>query len=259
MRGSRTWTLTAAAIGVSLTYASSVLAQGAEDPVPFELETADGVTVYGSLHGDPGAARALLLLFHQGGANADAEYGPLVPRLLAEGYAAITIDQRAGGAFLGGENRTAKDRSATPHYCEAYPDLEAALEFGRRRAQGRDIIVWGSSYSGALALRLAADHPDLAGVLAFSPAGGEAMGDCPAARFAPRVRIPTLALRPASELDLEHVRRAWEEWDDLGFEQYIAEPGVHGSSMLNEARVEGEVESTWAVVLSFLARVTGAP
>jgi len=32
-------------------------------------------------------------------------------------------------------------------------------------------------------------------------------------------------------------------------------PGRHGSSMLNAARVDGDVEPTWTVVLDFLASV----
>ena len=33
----------------------------------------------------------------------------------------------------------------------------------------------------------------------------------------------------------------------------VADPGVHGSSMLNEMRVAASTEATWAVVLAFLA------
>jgi pimeloyl-ACP methyl ester carboxylesterase len=199
------------------------------------------VTVHGWVHGEPATARALLLLFHQGGANARAEYDPIIPRLLEEGYAVLAIDQRAGGDMLGGENRTAHALGGDPHYCDAYPDLEAALAYGREQVPGRPIVVWGSSYSGALALRLAMDNPDLAGLVGFSPAGGEAMGSCPASRFAEHVTVPTLVLRPASELEIDYVRADWEAWGTRGFERHIADPGRHGSSMLNPMRVEGDV------------------
>ncbi len=42
-----------------------------------------------------------------------------------------------------------------------------------------------------------------------------------------------------------------------GFETYVAENGVHGSSMLNPSRVEGSVDETWSVVLSFLKKAFG--
>ncbi len=161
--------------------------------------------------------------------------------------------------MLGGKNRTATELGGDTHYCAAYPDLEAALSYGRLLTGGRPIVAWGSSYSGALALRLASQHPDLAAVLGFSPAGGEAMGECPAARFADLVTIPTLVLRPAPELEIGYIRSDWDHWGDLGFERHVARPGTHGSSMLNPARVEGDVEPTWDVVLDFLERVTRAP
>jgi hypothetical protein len=83
------------------------------------------------------------------------------------------------------------------------------------------------------------------------------MGDCPSGRFVSRVRVPALVLRPASELELEHVARDWVSFTAAaGFQQFVATPGVHGSSMLNPARVEGNVEDTWQVVLQFLDRVT---
>jgi hypothetical protein len=37
-----------------------------------------------------------------------------------------------------------------------------------------------------------------------------------------------------------------------GHQTYVADPGVHGSSMLNEARVKSSTEKTWGVVLDFL-------
>ena len=42
-----------------------------------------------------------------------------------------------------------------------------------------------------------------------------------------------------------------------GVETYVADPGVHGSSMLNARRVKASTEDTWQVVLSFLSKVKG--
>lgn len=224
---------------------------------PLELTAADGTTVLGELHGDLANARALLLLFHQGGGNAYAEYANIIPRLLRNGYAAIAVDARAGGNVLGGTNRTMAAFDHEPHYCEAYPDLEAVLDHARSIAGDLPIVAWGSSYSGALALRLASDHADgLAAVLAFSPAGGDAMGDCPANRFGPDVTIPALVLRPRSEAEIETVADQIRRFGELGFMIHVADPGRHGSSMLNPERVEGGVEPTWEAVLEFLAGVT---
>ena len=44
-----------------------------------------------------------------------------------------------------------------------------------------------------------------------------------------------------------------ERFGRLGFLLHVADPGLHGSSMLNAERVEGDTETTWEAVLEFLA------
>ncbi|MFV1989034.1 MAG: hypothetical protein ACC682_17315, partial [Gemmatimonadota bacterium] len=100
-------------------------------------------------------------------------------------------------------------------------------------------------------------HADeIKGVLAFSPAGGDAMGECPSSRFAADVTQPTLVLRPRSEAEIDTVADQIERFGRLGFLIHVADPGQHGSSMLNPDRVEGAVEPTWEAVLEFLATVS---
>ena len=43
-----------------------------------------------------------------------------------------------------------------------------------------------------------------------------------------------------------------ELFQEHGHQTYVADPGVHGSSMLNETRVGSSTEATWTVVLNFL-------
>jgi pimeloyl-ACP methyl ester carboxylesterase len=183
----------------------------------------------------------------------------MIPRLLDAGYEILAIDQRAGGARLGGTNRTLGDLKLKREYtyCEAYPDLQAALAYAQKLDDHGPLVVWGSSYSAALVLKLAAEHGEaLAGVLAFSPASGDPLKGCDPTETAESVDVPTLALRPASEMEHEAVAKQLEWLKELGFETYVADPGVHGSSMLNPSRVEGNVEPTWKVVLAFLEKVT---
>jgi pimeloyl-ACP methyl ester carboxylesterase len=223
-----------------------------------ELETADGITVYGDLYRSEGSRGApLILLFHQGGANARGEYGPLIPKLLGEGYSLLAIDQRQGGSRLGGENRTVAalgDREFT--YCEAYPDLVAALAYARAIEPAVRPILWGSSYSAALVIRLAASHPeDVSGVLAFSPASGDAMEGCRPEPHGAELRVPLLVLRPADEARIPAVAAQLETFRGQGHRTHVADPGVHGSSMLVGERVGGDVDETWAIVLGFLAGI----
>ena len=165
----------------------------------------------------------------------------------------MTIDQRSGGDSFGGVNRTIAELENTKYsYCDAYPDLEAALEYARRQGFGR-IIVWGSSYSAALVIRLAADHPESVDrVLAFSPASGDAMGDCGPMEHASRLKLPALMLRPAREAAMSAVASDLKMYRDQGHATYVSEGGSHGSSILIEDRGGEATEMTWNRVLEFL-------
>ena len=80
---------------------------------------------------------------------------------------------RSGEYSRGKDNETAiragKAGLATS-YADALPDIIAALQYANKQHSHSNIIAWGSSYSAALVLKVAGDHPELVdGVLAFSP------------------------------------------------------------------------------------------
>jgi pimeloyl-ACP methyl ester carboxylesterase len=224
------------------------------------IPAADGVLVYGDLTLAEGGKEApLLLLFHQARANARGEYGAMIPRLVEAGFSVLAIDQRTGGSYFGGENRTMAALEDDEYsYCDAYPDLEAALRYVVEEGFTGPRFAWGSSYSAALVIRLGVEHGDeLAGVLAFSPAAGDPMGDCQPDPYASELEIPALVLRPASEMDTENAQKQLALFAEAGHRTYVAPDGVHGSSMLSAERVDGDVELTWAVVMEFLSAPAG--
>jgi len=226
--------------------------------VEVTFTAADGVQLYGDLYAsERGKTAPAVILFHQAGANARAEYASIIPVLRAQGYAVLAIDQRSGGTRLGGTNRTVDHRGGrVTGYCDAYPDLEAALHYLIASGYTGPRVAWGSSYSAGLVVRLAVDHArELSGILAFSPAAGGPMKDCSPDDVIDRITIPALILRPASEMKYESVRKQLDAFRRAGLKTYVAKNGVHGSSMLNPKRVEGGVEETWKVVLDFLAGV----
>jgi len=252
-----TSTLLGATAALATLALGGAAAQQAVTSEAVTFTAADGVTIYGDLYrGGEGESGALILLFHQGGGDARGEYGPLVPRLLEQGYSALAIDQRRGGDRLGGPNRTVDALAGRDFsYCDAFADLEAALDYARGAGFG-PIVAWGSSYSASLVFRLAAERPgQLVGILAFSPASGEAMAGCEPERFGERIAVPALVLRPSSEMEIERVRDQLAVFRDQGHRTYVATHGVHGSSMLNPERVEGDVERNWEVVLAFLGSI----
>jgi dienelactone hydrolase len=224
--------------------------------VQVHFDAADGVRVYGDVYRSAGGDNApLILLFHQAGGDARGEYTQIANRLMQNGYNVLAIDQRAGGDRFGGGNRTMAGLDGQEYgYCDAYPDLEAALRY--MRAEGFDgrLAVWGSSYSAALAFQLAAKNSDeVSALLGFSPSSGPPLADCSLLPYVSQIDVPALALRPHSEFEVESVQAQMKEFEAHGIQTYVANPGVHGSSMLNAERVGESTEAAWAVVLEFLA------
>lgn len=230
--------------------ASTAIAQ----PEEVSFKAADGVRVFGDIYAsDQGASAATILLFHQAGGDARGEYTPIAIRLMENGYNVLAIDSRTGGDRFGGVNRTMAGLERQDYgYCEAYPDLEAALKFMRDNSYDGPLAVWGSSYSAALVFQLGARNADdVDAVLGFSPAS--TLQDCSLSPYLAILDAPGIALRPQGEFDIESVQAQMKEFEKHGIQTYVANPGVHGSSMLNAERVGASTEAAWAVVLKFLA------
>ena len=195
-----------------------------------------------------------ILLFHQGGANVRSEYKPIIPKLLESGFNILAVDQRVGGQLLGSCNRTVADIDINRFkYCDAYPDLEASLKYIKNMSNTGKVIIWGSSFSATLAIKLAYYNPDaIDAVLAFSPASGEPMTGCQPNPYFDSIKTPMLLLRPSSEAAIESVKTQMALAEEFGHQTYVAQNGRHGSSMLVEDRVQAPVNANWEVVLNFL-------
>ena len=225
-------------------------------PKTITTQTLDGVMIYGErYYGDLDATAKLILLFHQGGSNGRSEYAPLTKWLNDAGYRAIVWDQRTGGDLYGESNRTSDGLPAgsNPGYCDAYPDLQAALDFVLSHGEAEKVMVWGSSYSGALVFRLAAENRGkVSGVLAFSPASGGPMESCRARQWANDVPVPAIVFKPASEMTRDTAEEQRQILEGAGITFRIVEHGIHGSSMLVDARTENDMSATRAQVIAWL-------
>ena len=221
----------------------------------------DNVWVYADLYVvEKGKSAPIVLLFHQAGANGRAEYAYHSPKLIDHGYNLLVVDQRSGGSQFGGENRTVKGESDKKYtYCEAYPDVEAALDYVVGQGFSGSRYAWGSSYSAALVLRLGMEHPhQLSGVLAFSPAVGTVMEPCSTTVYITNIETPSFIAIPKYEVtkyrgtqkrkNRKLAAAATEYVDDF----YVADPATHGASMLDPTRAGGDVEMTWSAVMNFM-------
>ncbi len=222
------------------------------------VTASDGVIVYGTkFFSDLGDETMLIHLFHQGGSNGRAEYTGIAAWLNTNGYRAIAWDQRTGGGLYGEANRTVEAfKGEKPGYCDAYPDLEAAVQQTSELAGNASVVVWGSSYTAALVFKLARDNPDLIDALiAFSPASGGPMVDCRARLYAEDVHIPMFVLSPATEM----ARQGSDEQRDIltgaGAKFTVVENGIHGSSMLVDTRTEHDMSATRQQVSDWLDEI----
>lgn len=239
--------------------------QRAQEPLPVEaqaqavsFQAADGVTVFANYRPVPNA-RALIILAHQAGANR-AEYATIAPRLVAEGFATLALDQRSGGTMFGAANRTVQALGRSATFDEAQADIEAAVLWAE--AKGRPVLLLGSSYSSALATKVAADHPELAGLLLFSP--GEYLTDGGSVLAAARrLRVP-LFVTSAGELDELADARAIVAAAPVADKVLLRPDGsaVHGASTLTAELNPAGADGVWNAMNGFLDRVapgTGRP
>lgn len=241
-----------------LLFVSLVLFAHGAGAEPVTLTAADGVKVYGEFWPAVERSAPLILAFHQAGSS-HAEYAPLAQRLNRAGFSVLAIDQRSGGGEFGGKNQTVAARGRSTTYDAALPNLAAALAWGRAKAGGAPLIVWGSSYSAALVFLLAAAHPaDVQGLLAFSP--GEYL-DAPDAvhSAAQKLRMPVFIDQSSSKDEIDQSRSILQATASTDKTQFVpAKHGVHGSATLRTDRNAAGAEENWAAVMAFLAKFKAA-
>lgn len=118
----------------------------------------------------------LILLFHQARFSR-AEYKDIAKQLNDLGFNCIAIDLRAGARIFGIVNETNKKALQEKHeteYLDAEQDMVAATDYAHKKYRQK-VILWGSSFSASLALKVAKNNDKVKAVVAFSP--GEYFGD----------------------------------------------------------------------------------
>ncbi|WP_420581720.1 alpha/beta hydrolase [Reichenbachiella sp.] len=150
-------------------FALSLAAHAAET---IKIKASDGVEVTVDLHISHPDTVPFIVLFHQAGWSR-GEYQEIAPILNQLGFNCMAVDQRSGKAVNNVENQTfvsARQLMKETKYVNALPDMNAAITHAKTYLAKGDLIIWGSSYSSALVLKIAGDRADeINGVLAFSP------------------------------------------------------------------------------------------
>ncbi len=149
-----------------------------------KFKATDGLEVTGDLYMSHDKSAPFIVLFHQAGWSR-GEYLEIAPKLNKMGFNCLAVDLRSGRAVNGVKNLTnqsAKEAGKSTTYIDAIPDLLGAIDHVKDNyAQGK-LVIWGSSYSSALALKIVGDNPDkIDAVIAFAP--GEYFGNRAKSRY----------------------------------------------------------------------------
>ncbi len=192
----------------------------------------------------------VLVCAHQAGSSR-GEYRRIAPRLVAEGYTVLAIDQRSGGAFDGVANETAaraKEQGVSASYLEAQGEMRRAVAWARELGFDGPIALVGSSYSATNAVWVAPDLQDVVAVVAFSP------GPYVHPRYrklfdedVTKLTKPTLFVCPPSEE--ENAKKLLDQIPAKAKEIYVQPDGVHGAKTLFLSPTFGDA---WTHVLAFL-------
>lgn len=112
----------------------------------------------------------VIILCHQASWSR-GEYREIAPKLNKMGFTCIAIDQRSGNEVNGIKNETAtraSEQKLGQAYTDAEQDIVAAVNYAHKK-YSKKVILWGSSYSSSLVLKVAKENENVSKVISFSP------------------------------------------------------------------------------------------
>lgn len=138
-----------------------------QDKVTFK--SSDSLTIYANLY-EIDENAPYILLFHQAGYS-KGEYKASAIKLLKLGYNCLAVDLRSGDGVNYVQNETAKEakeKGLPTGYLDAEKDIVAAIDYVYQLS-GKQVVLFGSSYSASLCLKNARSNDKVKAVVAFSP------------------------------------------------------------------------------------------
>lgn len=192
-----------------------------------------------------------ILLCHQAGYSR-GEYRDIAKQLNKMGYNCLAIDQRSGKDCNSMINETAarasKEKKGTD-YLDAEQDILAAIDYIYSKTN-KQLILWGSSYSASLALKIGKDNEKVQAVIAFSP--GEYLKGIKVNEVISGLNKPVFATGEKKEMkDIENLLKGVD-----GAIRDIFTPtenGIHGSSALWESTSNSK--EYWNALKAFLEKI----
>ena len=199
------------------------------DTVTFNAS--DGLEVTGVVYcADTNAP--VIVLCHQARFN-NYEYAETAPRLVALGFTCLAIDQRSGGdmeSHINATNKRAVEKNLPTGYTNSLPDISAAVNYASERIH-KQVILWGSSYSAALTLKVAMENPNVRAAVGFSPILKFDSGESAADIFKNYKDKPLFVT--STEKEGAPIAKALSHLgDDVLYQYYPETKGTHGSKAL---------------------------
>jgi dienelactone hydrolase len=143
-------------------------------------------------------SKPYILLCHQAGYSR-GEYREIAVKLNALGFNCMAIDQRSGSKTNGVENETVKGAmraNLSRQYPDAEQDIIASIDYLQKSVK-KSIIIWGSSYSAALVLKVGNENDKVSAIISFSP--GEYINGTNIAEAANGISVPLFVTSSKSE------------------------------------------------------------
>jgi dienelactone hydrolase len=142
----------------------------AEETIVFK--SSDGLEITADLYVNNPESSPFVILFHQA-RSSRGEYREIAPKLGELGFNSMAIDQRSGGKINGVINEThqrAVKQNLPTEYTDAEIDMNSAIDYVKTNfSKASKLVIWGSSYSSALVLKIAGERKDIDGALSFAP------------------------------------------------------------------------------------------
>lgn len=237
------------AVGLALTLGT--ISTEAQTARRVKFPSKDGVTITADMY-EVNPDYPWVVLFHMA-ESSRGEFQRIAPKLNKLEVNCIAVDLRSGKEenFIVNETYVlAKNTGLGTAYLDAEKDMRAAIEKAYLIAR-KPVIIFGSSYSASLALKLASEMPQVKAVIAFSP--GEYFGkELDVAAAAKNLSKPTFIACGSDEKKYtDAIANAVQSQKKI----YFAPPkgGAHGSKSLDKG-TDGETEY-WIQMINFIQTV----
>lgn len=135
-------------------------------------KASDGLEITANIYFTQPETSPIILLFHQAEWSR-GEYIEIAPKLNKLGFNCLAVDQRSGGEvnnIINETNQQAEKQKFGTTFIDAEIDINSSIDFIKKEyPKAKKLIIWGSSYSSALVLKIAGDRKDIDAVLSFAP------------------------------------------------------------------------------------------